>query len=64
MTARTCLLLGAALLALSGCARKGPAVEEGLKSQTLLIGNGAEPEDLDPQVVTAYTDQNILIALF
>jgi oligopeptide transport system substrate-binding protein len=52
------------LLALSGCARKGPAVEEGLKSQTLLIGNGAEPEDLDPQVVTAYTDQNILIALF
>jgi oligopeptide transport system substrate-binding protein len=35
-----------------------------LRSQTLLLGNGAEPEDLDPQVVTAYTDQNILLALF
>ncbi len=35
-----------------------------VRSQTLLLGNGAEPEDLDPQVVTAYSDQNILIALF
>jgi oligopeptide transport system substrate-binding protein len=35
-----------------------------VRSHTLLLGNGAEPEDLDPQVVTAYTDQNILLALF
>lgn len=35
-----------------------------MRTQTLLLGNGAEPEDLDPQVVTAYTDQNILLALF
>jgi oligopeptide transport system substrate-binding protein len=64
LISKTGLVLGMAVLAVVGCARKGPAVEEGLKSQTLLIGNGAEPEDLDPQIVTAYTDQNILIALF
>lgn len=30
----------------------------------LRIGNGAEPQDLDPQTMSAYTDQNIAIALF
>jgi oligopeptide transport system substrate-binding protein len=35
-----------------------------VRAQTLLLGNGAEPEDLDPQIVTIYTDQNILLALF
>jgi oligopeptide transport system substrate-binding protein len=52
------------LLALPGCARREQPVEGGVRTQTLLLGNGAEPEDLDPQVVTAYTDQNILLALF
>jgi oligopeptide transport system substrate-binding protein len=53
------LLLGAA-----GCARRETPAAAGVRSQTLLLGNGAEPEDLDPQVVTIYTDQNILLALF
>ncbi len=30
----------------------------------LRIGNGAEPQDMDPQTMSAYTDQNIAIALF
>lgn len=30
----------------------------------LRVGNGAEPQDLDPQTMSAYTDQNIAIALF
>jgi oligopeptide transport system substrate-binding protein len=59
------MLLGAvAALALSGCARRETAVAAATRAQTLLLGNGAEPEDLDPQVVTIYTDQNILLALF
>jgi len=57
------LVLSLAALA-AGCGRREPATESALRSQTLLLGNGAEPEDLDPQVVTAYTDQNILLALF
>jgi oligopeptide transport system substrate-binding protein len=38
----------------------GNAVHE----QVLRLGNGAEPQDLDPQVMTAFTDQNIALALF
>jgi oligopeptide transport system substrate-binding protein len=52
------------LLAASGCVRREAPEAAAVRSQTLLLGNGAEPEDLDPQVVTAYTDQNILLALF
>ena len=58
------IALGAALLLAAGCARRESAADAATRDQTLLLGNGAEPEDLDPQVVTAYTDQNILLALF
>jgi oligopeptide transport system substrate-binding protein len=58
------LLVGLGLLALGGCVKRETPVEAGLRTHTLILGNGAEPEDLDPQVVTAYTDQNILLALF
>ncbi len=58
------LVLLAALALLGGCARNKSAASAAIDSQTLLLGNGADPEDLDPQIVTAYTDQNILLALF
>jgi oligopeptide transport system substrate-binding protein len=58
------ILLGAALVLLGGCGRRELPTAVAAREQTLLLGNGAEPEDLDPQVVTAYTDQNILLALF
>jgi oligopeptide transport system substrate-binding protein len=50
--------------AFSGCAKRGTSVADATATQTLLIGNGAEPADLDPPVATAYTDMNILNALF
>lgn len=52
------VLLGA------GCSRRESPVAAGVRTQTLLVGNGAEPADLDPPTVTAYTDMNIVIALF
>jgi len=58
------LVAAAALLTAGGCTRRETPVEKATRGQTLLLGNGAEPADLDPQVVTAYTDQNILLALF
>ena len=58
------LVLALLGLAVCGCARHETRAASAIKSQTLLLGNGAEPEDLDPQVVTAYSDQNILLALF
>jgi oligopeptide transport system substrate-binding protein len=57
-------LLLAAALGLTGCGRRETPAEAGRRSQTLLLGNGAEPQDLDPQTCVAYTDYNILIALF
>jgi oligopeptide transport system substrate-binding protein len=51
------------LLAVSCTKRESPA-EAGLRSGTLLIGNLAEPQEFDPQLISAYTDQNIAVALF
>lgn len=55
------LLLGAGL---TGCTKRVPAVEATARSGTLLVGNLAEPQQLDPQLISAYTDQNIAVALF
>jgi oligopeptide transport system substrate-binding protein len=57
------LLLGLIGFA-SGCGPRETPAETAIRTKTLLLGNGAEPADLDPHVVTAYTDQNILLALF
>lgn len=48
----------------AGCAKRETPVAAGIRTQTLLLGNGAEPADLDPQILTAYSDQNIMMALF
>jgi len=48
----------------AGCARHENPADAGIRTGTLLIGNGAEPQDLDPQVVTVLSDQNIMMALF
>ena len=58
-------LAGLVLAALiAGCARRESPVDAGIRTHTLLVGNLAEPADLDPQIVTAFTDQNITLALF
>lgn len=64
LTLTLCLLTSALGLLLAGCGRRTSPAEAGVRSQTLLLGNGAEPQSLDPHLVTAYTDQNILLALF
>jgi len=48
----------------SAWAQRESVVEAARRTQTLHLGNGAEPGDLDPQTSTVYTDYNILIALF
>jgi len=50
-------------IALEGCHRVTP-VEEGIASQTLLIGNAAEPADLDPDIISAWSDADVDYALF
>ncbi|MDO8544320.1 MAG: peptide ABC transporter substrate-binding protein [Opitutaceae bacterium] len=51
-------------LFMAACGRRELPATAGVRTQTLLLGNGAEPADLDPHVVTAYSDQNVLMALF
>jgi oligopeptide transport system substrate-binding protein len=58
LSAVACLLLTAA------CGRRDSPADEGIRTQTLLIGNLAEPQDLDPHIITAYTDMNIVAAIF
>lgn len=57
-------VLAAVLSVAAGCAKRETPAAAGVRTQTLLLGNFAEPADLDPQNITAYTDTNIAYALF
>ena len=50
-------------LAFSGCKKNETPVERGDKTQTLELGNLSEPTDLDPQIITAQNDFNIVFTL-
>lgn len=56
-------LAGIAVLAAAGCHRRETRVQSGDRTQTLYWGNGAEPQDLDPQIVTGVPEDHILTAL-
>jgi len=53
-----------ALAFLAGCAQRETDVQAGIRTQTLLVGNGAEPTSLDPHLANLITDQCVLNALF
>lgn len=59
----TRLVFLAALLALTACARRETPIDAGLRTQTLHVGNVAEPRDLDPHVVTSLPEIAIVTAL-
>src|ERR1017187_4018140 len=62
---RTCaLILFPLLLLVAGCSRSGNEAAASVRSHTLLLGNAAEPADLDPDAVDAWTDSNVDYALF
>ena len=65
MLPRLLLVLAALGLAFAAtaCRPRQTAVEAARADQTLLLGNGAEPGDLDPHLATAYTEFTILLAL-
>jgi len=52
------------LLSLLGCTPRETAVEVATRSGTLLLGNAAEPTDLDPHLATTLSDQVIINSLF
>jgi oligopeptide transport system substrate-binding protein len=61
---RPAVLAAALLVALVGCAKRETAAAGGVRDRVLHLGNSQEPGDLDPQIVTAYTEMNIMLALF
>ncbi len=58
------LLLFATTLIVTGCSKPPSAVEVGNREKILHVGNGAEPRDLDPQIITAMTDSWLCQTLF
>jgi oligopeptide transport system substrate-binding protein len=52
------------VFSLIGCDKRNFPVEEADKKQILLLGNGADPADLDPQITTGISEQHIHLALF
>lgn len=48
---------------LAGCAKRETAVDNGVREQILHLGNGSEPQDLDPQTVTGVPEHNIIASL-
>ncbi len=57
-------LICCGLFMLTGCERRQTRVELGDREQILHLGNGAEPEDLDPQTTEGDVEHKIHIALF
>ena len=51
------LVFGGSLLLVDGCTRNEPRAD-------LVIVNGAEPESLDPAIITGQPDMRVVIALF
>jgi len=51
-------------LAESACSRRVTVVDEGNRSQTLHVGNVGEPGELDPHIINAAPDYQIITALF
>ncbi len=51
-------------MSIAGCGIRETNVERGNREQILYIGNGTEPEGLDPHIVTGVPEHNIVSALF
>ena len=56
------VVLGCLLTA--GCAVRETPVTQGDRRQILLVGNGAEPSDLDPHTITGIPERDIVNTLF
>jgi oligopeptide transport system substrate-binding protein len=57
-------VVAVAALALPSCAKREAPATQGVATRTLLLGNAAEPADLDPQNAAVLNDQIVTLALF
>lgn len=59
-----CVFLSLLAVTLPGCGKRETPVQEGIRTHTLLVGNAAEPGDLDPQLASILNDQIVVLTLF
>ncbi len=52
------------LALLAGCGRHRTPVEKANAEGILLLGNGSDPKDLDPQITVGLVEFDVLTALF
>lgn len=64
MSLRRLLPIALCSLLVAACTKRETLVETGTRNGILYVGNGAEPESVDPHVLNAYTDQRLEAALF
>src|SRR2546426_350154 len=60
---RSLAVAGIFLVAVTGCGRRETRVDAGIRTQTLHLVRGSEPQELDPHVVVGQTEHWILMAL-
>jgi oligopeptide transport system substrate-binding protein len=65
MPSRLTLLFLATALLVTGCAKKGPGTTaaDATPRKVLRYGNGAEPQDIDPHVVTGTPEHQLILTL-
>jgi oligopeptide transport system substrate-binding protein len=54
----------AMVLGISACSKREAPAEQGIRTRTLLVGNAAEPGDLDPHLASILNDQIVVNTLF
>src|ERR1043166_8709913 len=62
LPAAVAIVVAASLL--DGCTPPPTRVSHGDREQVLYCGNGAEPQDVDPQIVTGVAEDHIITSLF
>src|SRR6187549_2818570 len=57
-------VLGSLVCMVAGCGKRESTAAAGLRTGTLLVGNAAEPGDLDPHLASILNDQIVVNTLF
>src|SRR5688572_8347175 len=59
-----CVFLCLLAVVISGCGKRETPAAQGIRTHTLLVGNAAEPGDLDPHLASILNDQIVVLTLF
>lgn len=51
-------------LVFAGCSKRETPIDQANRAGIMIVGNGAEPSTLDPQIVTGIPERNIVCTLF